>query len=69
MCVSIAVQRRPALQTSVVDGVQRLNAENPESASLSSGPKFGNYTAFVHVPRLRPFELFVDEGEYRELVG
>ena len=69
MCVNTVVQRRSVLQTSVADGVQRLNAGNTESASLSSGPKFGKYTAFVHVPRLRLFEIFVDEVEYRALVG
>jgi hypothetical protein len=69
VCVNTAVQRRSAVQTSVADGVQRLNAENNDSASLSSGPKFGKCIAFVHVSGLRPFDLFVDEGEYRALVG
>jgi hypothetical protein len=69
VCVNTAVQRRSAVQTSVADGAQLLNVENTESASLSSGPKFGNCIAFVRVPGLRPFDPFVDEGAYRALVG
>ena len=69
MCASATVLRRSAVQISVADGVQRLNAENTESASLSIGPKFGKCIAFVHVLGLCPFDLFVDESDCRALVG
>jgi NMD protein affecting ribosome stability and mRNA decay len=57
------------VQLSVADGIQRLNAENTKSASLSIGPKFGKCIVFVHVLGLRPFDLIEDEGECRALVG
>jgi hypothetical protein len=40
MCASATVLRQAAVQISVADCLQRLNAER---ASLSSGPKFGKF--------------------------